>query len=127
MTSRKRPPAAPAPLPAPAGEPAVARQHHRIDITPIEGDRYEVRYRGQLILISHDPERDACRVLVGMGHSGSLTSYRGSMPCLILGDIHRSAKRMASGSQVVPYKAEERQVTPMVIDRRGGNMRRKAG
>jgi hypothetical protein len=90
--------------------------------------RYHVYYRGQLLLICRDPERDAARALLARGLKGDLTAYRNGVPALTLHDIERSSKRMATGSEVVAYKAEERQVTqiPMVADRRGGYRPRKA-
>jgi hypothetical protein len=107
------------PAPVPKAE-AAPRQQHRVQIEPIGGDRYRAYYQGRLLCESRDPERDACRVLVGMGLRGSLTSYRGEMPCLILHDIERSAKRMATGSSVVPYNAKDRPAVPVFGAGHGG-------
>jgi hypothetical protein len=56
------------------------------------GQLYAVVHNGQVLIPeSYDPELDACRMLLDMGLTGKLTTYRGHMACMIL-DIEKAAQ-----------------------------------
>jgi hypothetical protein len=62
-----------------------------------------VLYEGEvLVQDNYDPEFEACRVLLKMGLTGKLTTYRDDMPCLVL-DIERAAQyRTSTNCQGTP-------------------------
>lgn len=89
-------------------EPALSQRHsHTVELIPgsytSRGRLYSVLYEGQEIVTdSLDPEFDACRMLLKMGITGKLTTYRGDMPCMIL-NIEKAAQyRTATNNQGTP-------------------------
>ncbi len=55
--------------------------------------RYRVWHRGAVLIDSKDPELDACRVLLALGLTGTVTSYAkgGAIPAMVI-DIERGAQ-----------------------------------
>ena len=87
---------------------------NRIEIEP-KTDGYRVWHDGDVLIErSHDPEYDACRVLLSRGVVGTLiTKWKDAAYDAMRLDIEKGAKWTATGARLRPF-VERRECAPSV-------------